>query len=90
MGMSREEAKSFKNGCIIPVTQNGIQELMQDFREHIDNIYNDFESRICENCKYAEEMNKGSSFMSCSKNIRKSLYMQHNSKDFGCNKWEKI
>ena len=65
-----------------------------DLIEVIDMIYDDFESRVCENCKYAEKIigcpccHHG--FM-CK---NKSVIMYHAesmrvSSDFGCNKFER-
>ncbi len=81
MGMSREEAKEQS----LDITG------YSDSYELIDEIYDDFESRICDNCKYFTFEN--TKIGTC----RKGIYDKQlcSSEDylvstFGCNKWEKI
>lgn len=55
----------------------------------IDNIFDDFESRSCENCKYNKEQDDFMIF--CDKEMCQdnSKMMWHGfTKDFCCNKWE--
>ena len=55
----------------------------------IDNIFDDFESRTCENCKYNKEQDDFMIF--CDKEMCQdgSKMMWHSfTKDFCCNKWE--
>lgn len=55
----------------------------------IDNIFDDFENRVCENCKYNKEQDDFMIF--CDKEMCQdgSKMMWHSfTKDFCCNKWE--
>lgn len=57
---------------------------MKVTKETIDKIYDDFESRTCENCKVIQNIkkfNKGAAYCNI---IHKSV-----NKDFGCNKFER-
>jgi hypothetical protein len=65
--MTREEAKNRYNGMPIVF-------------QVIDKIYDELESRICENCKEFSVNTSG--FSEC--NILNVTI----SKDFGCNKWQ--
>lgn len=66
-------------------------DLAQDM---VNKIYDDFESRTCENCKHYEEIIQG--IGECSNDIYEGfsaglVYDYDNMflpKDFGCNKWE--
>ena len=58
MGMSREEAKEKYHTLENGNTFNGSFIDKEDYDLLVDEIYDDFESRICENCKYAEEFDK--------------------------------
>ena len=76
--MTREEALAevpFQTGTI-----EGTEGLIHD-------IYNDFESRTCESCKwYIEEYTKRDNH--CGKDGMWDLVeMLRCTKDFGCNKW---
>ena len=62
----------------------------------VDEIFNDFESRTCDNCKYCEEdSNDTDVWIECRNPLSE---MEHTSLlsdagypnivDFGCNKWE--
>ncbi len=53
--------------------------------DRIDKIYNDFGSRTCENCKYSYEAGYS---LYCRKGVE-SLPIGV-SRDFGCNKFERI
>ena len=65
-----------------------------EFEDRIDEIYDDFESRVCENCKYWEEninmLKKRTGDGDCHKEIDEigDMYNSYTSKDFGCNKFE--
>ena len=50
----------------------------------IDSIYDDFENRTCENCKYYDSFNE-SSGMCANISIQ---FVNAVDSDFGCNKWE--
>lgn len=71
--MTREEAKKFKwfNSC------------REEIYNHIDQIYNDFESRVCENCKFLAGKDKLSE---CTFGyLPKNLYEF----EFGCNQFKR-
>ena len=51
-----------------------------DGDKFIDEIYNDIESRTCENCRWYQIMDS-TNLKIC------KLYDIHGIKDFGCNKW---
>lgn len=52
-------------------------------------IYDDFENRTCENCKYSKQTIDFSQLYDCSEGVGSLIgygdYMVD--KDFGCNKW---
>ena len=50
----------------------------------LDSIYDDFENRICENCKYYDSLNK-SSGMCANISIQ---FVDAVDSNFGCNGWE--
>lgn len=72
--MTREEAKQLNQ----ILDFDGMDELL-------DEIYDDFESRTCENCKHWNANTKHKLVGSCSasENFRGGCL-----KNFGCNKWE--
>lgn len=73
--MTREEAKNkFLDGTGYDT----------DKEEMISAVYDDFESRTCENCSFVEMMDDGKEVSGCP--FLGSHY-PHNG--FGCNKWEK-
>ena len=74
--MTREEYK----------TGNGIIPSYQDTL--VDRIFDDFESRVCYNCKFSEKSTINSELIFC---MHYDLYMFDDSipKDFGCNKFER-
>jgi len=76
--MTREKAKLLVKNC-----DNG--------NEVIDKIYDEFESRICKNCKYysSNELLRGicKNFQLKLKTL--GLHFVPQSEDFGCNKFEK-
>ncbi len=47
----------------------------------LDAVYDDFESRTCENCKHYNNM--------CEYGITAPLFSEITYKDFGCNKFER-
>ena len=59
--------------------------------ELIDMIYDDFESRTCENCKHwSLDLEYGHKLGYCDKDIGNSLTIDNVTKhNFGCNRWEK-
>ncbi len=77
--MNREEAKDgiIKSEYIVP-----------DAFNLIDAIYNDFESRTCENCEHYNVSFKV--YGDCAISVREvtlnDFRLVH--KDFGCNKWQ--
>lgn len=72
--MNREEAKRF--GWFISCRS--------EIYEHINKIYDDFESRTCENCIYYNDMNESSGL--CENMALPELGVD---KDFGCNKFSR-
>ena len=71
--MTREKAKIIINEKFIRSYMFG------DISNLIDNIYDGFESRICENCKWYKDIDK--SYKVC------KLYDIAHGKDFGCNEF---
>jgi len=69
--MTREEAKEL-------YTPKSTYHMKMHF---IDKIYDDFESRTCESCKYAEESDTGYEYYCTKHNEYENSYMS-------CNKWE--
>ena len=59
----------------------------------VDEIYNDFESRTCENCEYNELLNSGENACSNDYMVAEfNTYPQYPlivDSDFGCNKFER-
>jgi len=49
----------------------------------VNKIYNDFESRICENCKHYNKSYLKEDY--CNEQI---ILPYHHDEKFGCNKWE--
>ena len=75
--MTREEAKEDVLGYVH----------MEDYDsvcEFIDERYDDFESRTCENCKHWNKTNEIAVSFDCNRWHGSVM----TSKDFGCNKWE--
>lgn len=60
--MTREEAKKLGVGNIIRISDSG-QPIMSSYEVIVDKIYDDLESRVCENCRYLEYI--GKSYKSC-------------------------
>ena len=62
-------------------------------KEEAHDNSDDFESRICENCKYldkkkeTEDNKKEDMFLNCDM-VYVETRLLHSLKDFGCNKWE--
>ncbi len=60
-------------------------------KEYVNAVYDDFESRTCENCKYYIEglqLFGGSRFICMNEEVGDIMY-DHFSKDFGCNKFKR-
>ena len=53
----------------------------------IDKIYDDFESRTCESCKYF--MDKKIAYLCLFGDTRQHMWIEENIFNSGCNKWEK-
>ena len=78
--MTREEAL---NKLLGGLTIDGVINL-------IDDIYNDFESRTCESCKYHYSTGECSElFIDVIGEYDADTILMHTSDDFSCNKWEK-
>lgn len=76
--LSREKAKSI---CLKHQSVNITNEV-------IDEIYDDFESRTCESCKYKYVVSYDCVECRCSDSLLDYLDLDH-TPDFCCNKWEK-
>ena len=57
-----------------------------NIRKLINKIYDDFESRVCKNCKYFVECNDGYHYCN---NINNTGLNGIITPDFGCNRFEK-
>jgi len=77
--MKREEAKEFEYSLDVDGYYYKDVELV------IDNIYDDFESRTCKNCKHSGLYTKG--WMPCL-HPENEYHIKEVHDDFGCNKWE--
>ena len=88
--MTREEVKDL----LFRFVKRGMTMKNISFEMAIDEIYDEIESRTCENCKYYEERIQGMG--ECNNIIYEGfsvglVYDYDNMflpKDFGCNKWE--
>lgn len=60
--------------------------IKKDVEELIDKIFNDFESRTCENCKHFTFMSRANSYICSSLDNQSVKWID---KDFGCNKFER-
>ena len=91
--MKRDQAL---NRCIDIVSINGryIPEMLEKLEYFIDEIYDDFESRVCKNCKYFNEDEGCTNELNTLKfkdmfgKWEEPLYLE-NMKNFGCNRFEK-
>lgn len=54
----------------------------------INRIYNDFESRVCENCKY-NMYRYSNAMIECNLDIHQHIGSEYNDFDFGCNYFER-
>ena len=79
--MTRKEAKSRLN-LLLNEGKNPY--------ELVDAIYDEFDSRTCENCKYSN-ITLISDVMLCDKKVSAThgTWKSEINKDFGCNQWEK-
>ena len=88
--MTREEAFAK-----ITVCSNSLFMTKQKFKILIHTLYNDFESRVCENCKYFNEVSsceheKNTQYLMTSTQFTEQAYYQMGvTKDFGCNRFER-
>ena len=82
--MTREEAKQVAN------TGKTIKTVDSQCAVLIDKIYDDFESRTCENCTYFTPPTKFL-FAACEKGVieNEELADNYEKTRFGCNKWAK-
>ena len=74
--MNREEA-------LRVVNRNYPYGYSQTNNDLINKIYNDFESRTCENCRYFKPSHKAYKYAAC-----EEIGYVTVPNDFGCNKWE--
>ena len=82
--MTRKEALLYINDN---ADRNTIYE--REAEDLIDSIYDDFESRTCENCKWGNEVGDKTALL-CGQAVCQGLdeYGQYMvCRDFGCNKW---
>lgn len=76
--MKRKEAKKY----------DWFRHDREDIEKHIDKIYDDFESRTCENCiNYSDTENEG---FWCEEFEESFININERPENFGCNKWERI
>lgn len=80
--MTREEAKD----SLFRFIERDMTMKNISFEIAIDAIYDDFESRICENCKYSSVI-QGTDRLFCGCDEAEQLPTVN--KDFGCNKFER-
>ena len=78
--MTREEAQRAVNLIKYRLVYDANSSLNKPNRNIIDDIYDDFENRTCENCHFYRK-----SIRWCSESVEIKGYID---KDFGCNKWE--
>ena len=79
--MTREEAKEFEYSLDVDGYYYKDVELI------IDKIYDDFESRTCENCTYLYRPDLTNGIYRCENNVV-TIEDGEIELDFGCNKWE--
>lgn len=90
--MAREEAKQYAEE--IYKVKSTYNEKMFWKDKFIDAIYDDFESRTCENCKYWEKDDTGYGCAEyrlgyCSKDVGNGFTINNATKhNFGCNEWK--
>ena len=81
--MTREKAKKhymkIKNSALDEIALNVI-----------DDIYDEFESRTCENCEYYRVDILFSKKWDCTKNIPSQKVVNFPPKDFGCNSFKRF
>ena len=88
--MKREEAKDL----LFNFVEKGMTMKNVSFEMAIDEIYDDLESRTCENCKHYQEIEwYGKEIIHCTKlsdtwGSMASEHIFNEGKDFGCNRWE--
>ena len=90
--MNREEAKNqFSNELLDIIFKRNNELEVGGTYKIIDEIYNDFESRICKNCKYFKEFTKEIPFTEGLKidKIGCELFEGNFGKNFGCNRFER-
>ena len=80
--MTREEAKDL----ILNSVPKEWTMRKYNLEYNIDTIYDEFESRTCNNCKYYKRYNYND--MRCSLRVIECQAYENNYKDFGCNKFE--
>ena len=61
-----------------------------DTEKLVNKIYDDFESRTCENCLFKQEREYQCTNLHINDKhpLKEADYWLHVNKDFGCNKWE--
>lgn len=90
--MTREEAKhrrlftQWQEETHFVTWETTTSEIIQDHDAIINEIYDDFESRTCENCKRYVPMKWTDFDNKCASMENK---VSHVDKDFGCNKFER-
>ena len=87
--MNREEAKL---NMLITVDSNiGTYVKVSNADKTIDDIYNDFESRVCENCEHSDSKTIRNGVILCKMRISyiNISWKYQVRKDFGCNKFKR-
>lgn len=57
-------------------------------KEFINKIYDDFESRTCENCKHG--VGYGGLYTECNRTLEIDMLNTFVGEDYGCNKFERL
>ena len=84
--MDREEAKKIEYEWVKDEWQMlGIVEV----EEKIDQIYDDFESRTCGNCRYNDDMCTYQESIKVFSKVTRGVEHMLDFTDFGCNRFEK-
>jgi len=91
--MNREEAEAFVLSKSMPMNFGDFYE--SDVDDLVDKIYDDIESRTCENCKHYEmympqnNMHDQYNRMDCTANDAGQNIVSYPPPTFGCNKFER-
>jgi len=89
--MTREEAKVFGYGFVDNSDNVPGQHilLVHEVDEIIDRIYDDIESRACDNCKHYLKLSYKCNHLDNEQITTKYMHLMHTYNSFGCNKFER-